>query len=73
MELLVDVLVKGSECAPRMQQACLSAPLGGHHALVLHVTLVPHQEDLGIVPRMVFTLKSMPTVLTKAGVKESSA
>ena len=34
----------------------LSAPLCGHHPLVVHVTLVPHQQDLGVVPGVCFDL-----------------
>lgn len=30
----------------------LPAPLSSDHSFVLHVTFVPHQEDLGIVPRV---------------------
>lgn len=34
----------------------LSAPLCSHHSLILHVTLVTHQEHLSIVPRVRFDL-----------------
>lgn len=30
----------------------LPAPLRSHHSFVLHITLIPHQQDLGIVPRV---------------------
>lgn len=30
----------------------LSAPLRSHHSFILHITLIPHQQDLGIVPRV---------------------
>lgn len=40
--------------APRLTQLIrqLPAPLRGHHSFLLHVTLVPHQQDLGVVPRV---------------------
>lgn len=55
LEGLLHVNVVFSACLEvlKTQLFCqLPAPVCGHHSFILHVTLVPHQEDLGIIPRV---------------------
>lgn len=48
----------------------LLAPLEGYHPLILHVTLVAHQDDLRVVPRVGLDLSNpapQSTVRSRGG------